>query len=93
MMTKVAQLIFDEGIERGKEEGKVEGKAAGQAGMIHCIRRKHEKNYEASVIAEILEQKIEYVKKICQLIEESPECTDIEIARKYLACEEETDIK
>lgn len=77
MMTKVAQLIYDEGIEKGKAE------------MIRCIRRKYEKNYEAAVIADILEQKLGYVEKICNLIKENPASTDTEIARKYLAAEEE----
>ena len=54
---------------------------------------KYEKNYEVAVIADILEQKMEYVDKICELIKKNPEYTDIEIARRYLAAEEEIDIK
>lgn len=53
--------------------------------MIHCIRRKYEKGYTAVVIADILEQSIDYVENICKLIKDNPECSDIEIARKYMA--------
>ena len=80
MMTKVAQLIFDEGIEKGKSAGRAEG----QAQMIYCIRRKYEKGYTAAAIADILEQKIDYVENICKLIEDNPGCTDTEIAKKYM---------
>ncbi|MCR1840135.1 hypothetical protein [Murimonas intestini] len=84
MMTKVAQLIFDEGIEKGKSAGRKEGIAEGQAQMIYCIRRKYEKGYTAAVISDILEQKIDYVENICKLIEDNPGCTDTEIAKKYM---------
>lgn len=55
-----------------------------QALMIYCIRRKYEKGYTAAAIADILEQKIDYVENICKLIEDNPGCTDTEIAKKYM---------
>lgn len=76
MMTKVAQLIFEEGVEKGVEKGM-------EYTLVRCIRNMLHKGYEAAVIAELLEQKADYVEKVCSLIRSNPEDTDVEIVQKY----------
>ena len=76
MMTKVAQLIFEEGVEKGVEKGM-------EYTLVRCIRNMLHKGYEATVIADLLEQKADYVEKVCSLIRSNPEDTDVEIVQKY----------
>ena len=87
MMTKVAQLIFDEGLEKGIEQGIEKGIDQGiergrAVEAIRCIRIKMDKGYEAAVIADLLEQKVDYVEKVCSLIRANPKDTDAEIDQK-----------
>ena len=51
--------------------------------LVRCIRNMLHKGYEAAVIAELLEQKADYVEKVCSLIRSNPEDTDVEIVQKY----------
>lgn len=80
MMTKVAQLIFDEGVEKGVEKGIEKGM---EYTLVRCMRNMLYKGYEAAVIADLLEQKADYVEKVCSLIRSNPEDTDVEIVQKY----------
>ncbi len=80
MMTKVAQLIFDEGVEKGVEKGIEKGM---EYTLVRCIRNMLHKGYEAAVIADLLEQEADYVEKVCSLIRSNPEDTDVEIVQKY----------
>lgn len=91
MMTKVAQLIFDEGLEKGVEKGIEKGIEQGidqgiergrAVEAIRCIRIKMNKGYESAVIADLLEQKVDYVEKVCSLIRANPKDTDAEIDQK-----------
>ena len=87
MMTKVAQLIFDEGLEKGIEQGIEKGIDQGiergrAVEAIRCIRIKMNKGYESAVIADLLEQRVDYVEKVCRLIRANPKDTDAEIDQK-----------
>ena len=76
--TRIAETV-------GRTEGRAEGECLGEIkGKIELIRRKYEKGYDAEQTADMLEQKVDFIKDIYQLLQEHTEYSDGEIAAIYI---------
>ena len=65
----------------GKTEGRYEGKAVM---LTEIIRRKLAKGVSPDLLAELLEVDPVHIRKICTMVQEKPEETDLEIAQALL---------
>ncbi|HJB28169.1 MAG TPA: hypothetical protein IAA06_05160 [Candidatus Blautia faecavium] len=96
-MTKLGELLVEEGrsqgLTEGREEGKKEGRAVGKTEgryegkavmLTEIIRRKLAKGVSPDLLAELLEVDPVHIRKICTMVQEKPEETDLEIAQALL---------
>lgn len=65
-----------EGLEEGLEEGLQKGR---QIKTIEQVRNKYNKNLSVNMIAEHLDEPVDYVERVCTLINEHPRWTIEEI--------------
>ena len=83
-MTKLGQMLLNEGMETGRAEGlatgRAEGLATGRADMIRIIRRKFSRGLNSVEIAELLETDAGYTEHVCALLQKHPDMTDFQIA-------------
>lgn len=82
LMTKVGQLIFDEGWQKGEEKGRAEGKAEGRAEgkaeggilrIIELVQKKSRKGRNLATIAEELETSEKEILPILECIIKYPD--------------------
>jgi hypothetical protein len=70
--------------EEGIEEGIKIGKSAGEyLKLISLIRKKLKKNFSEKEIADLFEEDLELVQKICALLREHPEADDEQIYEQW----------
>ena len=79
-MTKLGQMLLNEGLAAGRAEGL----AAGRADMIRIIRHKLSKGLNSVETAELLEMDHDYIKHIYTLLLEHPDMTDLQIAKHFI---------
>ena len=75
-MTKLGQMLLNEGLETGREEGL----ATGRADIIRIIRRKFSRGLSPAETAELLEMDHGYIEYVYTLFQEHPDMTDFQIA-------------
>lgn len=83
-MTKLGQMLLNEGLAEGRAEGlktgRTEGLAAGRADMFRIIRCKFSRGLSSAETAELLEMDHGYIKYVYTLLQEHPDMTDFQIA-------------
>ena len=75
-ITKLGQMLLNEGLETGREEGL----ATGRADIIRIIRRKFSRGLSPAETAELLEMDHGYIEYVYTLFQEHPDMTDFQIA-------------
>lgn len=79
-MTELGKMLVNDGFEKGLAEGKAEVESK----FVSIIRKKREKGFNASAIAEELELETAYVEIISNLIAEDSARSDLQIAQMIL---------
>lgn len=79
-MCELLDRYWNQGVEKGLTEGRVQGKAE----SIGNIRSMHEHKLSAEAIAELINQKAEYINQILSLCSRYPGEDDISIAKRFL---------
>lgn len=80
MIDKEGQIDMCKAIDDMIEDGRIEGEGKK---LISQIQKKMAKNMNAKEIADIFEEELSVVEKICNIIQEHPEYTVDEIWRTY----------
>ena len=83
-MTKLGQMLLNEGLAEGLATGRAEGLATGRADMIRIIRCKFSRGLSPAETAELLEMDYGYIEYVYTLLQEHPDMTDFQIARLVL---------
>ena len=84
-LAKLFEPEMKEATRIAETVGRAEGECLGEIkGKIELIRRIYEKGYDAEQTADMLEQKVDFIRDIYQLLQEHTEYSDGEIAAMYI---------
>ena len=83
-ITKLGQMLLNEGLTEGLATGRAEGLAIGRADMIRIIRRKFSRGLSPAETAELLEMNPDYIEHVYTLLQNHPDLTDLQIVRLVL---------
>ena len=83
-ITKLGQMLLNEGLTEGLATGRAEGLATGRADMIRIIRRKFSRGLSPAETAELLEMNPDYIEHVYTLLQNHPDLTDLQIVRLVL---------
>ncbi len=78
-MTRLGKMIFEDGVSQGLSQGLSQGYHATIAGIV---RRKMQEGIASETIAKFLDLDEGYIRKVYDLLRESPEQSDLEAAQK-----------
>ncbi len=76
-MCNLGEAIWQRGIRQGMQQGK-------QLTVVKLVRSKLARGFEIMVIADLLEESIDVIRRIADIIKINPKLTDEEIVRNYL---------
>ena len=86
--TRDLYMTFQEIIEDVKdmagENGRAEGLAEGKVSTVHSLRKMKEKQVSVEEAVELLDLDREEIASVYELVEEYPDESDLEIARRYV---------
>ena len=83
-MTKLGQMLLNEGLAEGLATGCAEGLATGRTDMIRIIRRKFSKGLNPAETAELLEMDHDYFEHIYTLLLEHLGMTDLQFEKHFI---------
>ena len=83
-MTLLGEMLVEDGMQKGRREGRLEGELLK---LVSQIRKKMLRGCQEEQIADLLEENIQTVKKICRTVSAHPEKDDQEICQLLMESE------
>ena len=80
-MTLLGEMLVEDGMQKGRLEGRLEGRREGRLEgellkLVSLIRKKMLRGCQEEQIADLLEEDIQTVEKICRTVSAHPEKDD-----------------
>ena len=91
-MTLLGEMLVEDGMQKGRLEGRREGRLEGELlKLVSLIRKKMLRGCQEEQIADLLEEDIQTVEKICRTVSAHPEKDDQGICQLLMESEK-TDV-
>ena len=87
-MTLLGEMLVEDGMQKGRLEGRREGRLEGELlKLVSLIRKKMLRGCQEEQIADLLEEDIQTVEKICRTVSAHPEEDDQGICQLLMESE------